>query len=231
MTIADWQQRFEHWFTQHYSGGDAAHDLSHFRRVWRTASNIATDEPVCQLVILAACYFHDIISPPKNHPDRSRASRLSAECAQAILRQDFPDFPTEHFPALAHAIEAHSFSANITPETLEAKIVQDADRLESLGAIGLARVFSVSGAMNGALFDANDPFADRRALDDTRWALDHFQSKLLGLSQTMQTAKGRMMAQHNRDYMVLFMAKLSAELQGDPMGIDEAVRQRFASPE
>ncbi|MEO3991263.1 phosphohydrolase [Pseudocitrobacter cyperus] len=231
MTIDVWQQRFERWFAQNYPAGDAAHDISHFRRVWHTARHIAGEEPVCFLVLLTACYFHDIISPPKNHPDRSRASRLSAERAQTILRQDFPDFPAEHFPALAHAIEAHSFSAQIVPLTLEAKIVQDADRLEALGAIGLARVFAVSGAMNSALFDADDPFADQRALDDKRWALDHFQTKLLRLPQTMQTRRGRELAQHNADYLVQFMAKLSAELSGDPQGLDEAVLRRFTPPE
>lgn len=231
MTIDAWQQRFERWFAQHYPGGDAAHDISHFRRVWHSARHIAEDEPVNLLVLLTACYFHDIISPPKNHPDRSRASRLSAERTQVILRQDFPDFPDDLFPALAHAIEAHSFSAQITPRTLEAKIVQDADRLEALGAIGLARVFAVSGAMNTPLFDADDPFADSRPLDDKRWALDHFQTKLLRLPQTMQTARGRKLAQHNADYLVQFMAKLSAELRGDPLGLDEAVVCRFAPSE
>lgn len=231
MTIDAWQQRFERWFAQHYAGGDAAHDISHFRRVWHRARHIAGDEPVNLLVLLTACYFHDIISPPKHHPDRSRASRLSAERTQAILRQDFPDFPDVYFPALSHAIEAHSFSAQIPPRTLEAKIVQDADRLEALGAIGLARVFAVSGAMNTLLFDANDPFADSRPLNDKRWALDHFQTKLLRLPQTMQTARGRILAQHNADYLVQFMAKLSAELGGDPLGLDEAVVRRFASSE
>ncbi|MEL2325119.1 hydrolase, partial [Klebsiella pneumoniae] len=67
-------------------------------------------------------------------------------------------------------IEAHSFSAGIAPQSLEAKIVQDADRLEALGAIGLARVFAVSGALGAALFDADDPFAGTRALDDKAFA-------------------------------------------------------------
>lgn len=231
MTIDGWQQRFERWVAQHSTGGDAAHDLSHFRRVWSTAKRIAAEEPVCMLVLLTACYFHDIISLPKNHPDSARASRLSAARAQAILREDFPDFPTHYFPALAHAIEAHSYSARIPPLTLEAKILQDADRLEALGAIGLARVFAVSGAMNAALFDADDPFAERRALDDKRWALDHFQTKLLRLPETMQTAKGRAIALRNAGYLVEFMAKLSGELRGDPVELDTAVLRRFAPSE
>ena len=109
--------------------------------------------------------------------------------------------------------------------------MQDADRLEALGAIGLARVFAISGAMNAALFDADDPFADNRELDDKAYALDHFQTKLLRLPQSMQTKKGREMAQHNADFLVQFMAKLSAELAGDPLSVDTEVLRRFATPD
>lgn len=229
MDLKVWQQDIEQWFKQHYNSGDASHDIAHFRRVWHTARRIAEGEQVDLPVILVASYFHDLVSLPKNHPDRSRSSTLSAQQTLLILPRDFPSFPPDCYAAVAHAIEAHSFSAQIPPQTLEAKIVQDADRLEALGAIGLARVFAVAGALNTALFDAGDPFADNRALDDKAYALDHFQTKLLRLPETMQTTKGREMAQHNADFLIHFMAKLSAELAGEPISVDESVRQRFAA--
>lgn len=223
-----WQQRFEAWFIRHHDDDDAAHDLSHFRRVWATACRLAEGETVDERVLIAACYFHDIVSLPKNHPQRRTSSTLAAQKTLHILAQDFPDFPAECYPAVAHAIEAHSHSANIAPLTLEAKIVQDADRLESLGAIGLARVFSVAGRLNVALFNPDDPFADTRQLNDQRYALDHFQNKLLGLPETMQTEQGKALAIHNARYLVQFMAKISAELKGDYLAVDEAIVQRFA---
>ncbi len=227
--MQSWQQRFENWLLQHHDDDDAAHDISHFRRVWATAQRLSEAEiAVDSRVILAACYFHDIVSLPKNHPQRSRSSVLAAQKALSILRDDFSDFPEALYPAVAHAIEAHSHSANITPRTQEAKIVQDADRLESLGAIGLARVFAVAGRLNFSLFDADDPFADSRPLNDQRYALDHFQNKLLGLPATMQTRQGRALAEHNARYLVQFMAKISAELQGDYLEYDEAILTRFA---
>ncbi|SQC33506.1 phosphohydrolase [Kluyvera cryocrescens] len=229
MDLTTWQQQIELWFDKHYNGGDASHDVAHFRRVWHSAQQIASGQSVDLSVVLFASYFHDLVSLPKNHPDRARSSVLSAERTRQILARDFPLFPLERHAAVAHAIEAHSFSARIAPQTLEAKIVQDADRLEALGAIGLARVFAVSGAMNAALFDADDPFAEHRALDDKAYALDHFQTKLLRLPETMQTAKGREMAQHNADFLVYFMAKLSAELSGDPNALDAEVLRRFAA--
>ncbi|WP_434640056.1 phosphohydrolase [Klebsiella sp. I138] len=227
MEQLDWQQRFEAWLAGHHPQGDSAHDISHFRRVWGTAQRLAEDCQVDRLVILTACYFHDIVSLAKNHPERSRSSVMAAEKTLGILQSSFPDFPRECYPAVYHAIEAHSFSAAIAPQSTEAKIVQDADRLEALGAIGLARVFAVSGALNNILFDADDPFADRRELDDKKYALDHFQRKLLRLPETMQTDKGKAMAVHNARFLVQFMAKLSAELRGDPLSVDDAVLRRF----
>jgi len=227
MEPIQWQQRFESWFDEHHASEDSAHDISHFRRVWMTARKIMIHHQADPLVVLPACYFHDIVSLPKNHPERSQSSRLAARKTRDILHRDFPDFPPDRFAAVEHAIEAHSFSAGIAPQSIEAKIVQDADRLEALGAIGLARVFAVSGGLGVALFDAEDPFADARPLDDRAFALDHFQTKLLRLPDTMQTDVGRELAQHNADFLVHFMAKLSAELQGDCIGLDSQIQHRF----
>ncbi|MCS5992085.1 phosphohydrolase [Klebsiella variicola subsp. variicola] len=227
MALARWQHSFESWLKENHMTDDTAHDISHFRRVWMTAQKIMAHQAANPLVVLVACYFHDIVSLPKNHPERSRSSQLAARKTVDILRRDFPDFPSECYEAVEHAIEAHSFSAGITPQSMEAKIVQDADRLEALGAIGLARVFAVSGALGVPLFDADDPFADARPLDDRAFALDHFQTKLLRLPDTMQTEMGHELARHNAYFLIQFMAKLSAELHGDYIGLDSHVLSRF----
>lgn len=135
---------------------------------------------------------------------------LAAAETRRIFLRDFPDFPTEKLVGICHAIEVHSFSTKIVPTTPEAKIVQNADRLEALGAIGLARVFAVSGALGVALFDVDDPFADRRPLNDKQFTLDYFQTKLMKLPLTMQTERGRYLAQGNANFLVSYMAKLSA---------------------
>lgn len=190
---------------------DGAHDMGHLRRVWRMARLIALDEPGADMdVLLAAAYFHDIVNVPKDSPDRARASVLSADLAVTVL----PDlgFPQAKLPALHHAIAAHSFSARIPCETLEARILQDADRLEALGAIGLVRMFLVSGALGGAGFDSDDPMALHRPLDDRAFALDHLQVKLFGLVETMNTATGRAIAAERAEWMESFRTRLLSEI-------------------
>jgi uncharacterized protein len=196
---------------------DGAHDIGHFRRVWMAAAEINREEGghADDLILLAASYFHDIVSLPKNDPRRGESSLLSAEKAGQLLAEVFPDFPAEKIGGVQHAILAHSFSAGIAPETPEAKILQDADRLEAVGAIGVARVFYIAGQLGGQLFDADDPLAAGRELDDRRFALDHFAVKLLKLPAMMHTAAARRHAEKNAAWMRLFIQKLCSEIAGD----------------
>ena len=228
MDIHKWATLFDNYLQKNWTITDNSHDISHVRRVWGTARYLMeNDSNANPLIVLTACYFHDFVTLPKNHPQRHQASSLSADKTVKVLQNHFPSFPEYYYVPVRHCIIAHSFSANIEPITIEAKIVQDADRLEALGAIGLARVFAVSGQLNRALFDANDPFAKNRPLNDNLWALDHFQEKLLKLPETMQTKAGKILATHNANYLVQFMAKLSAELNGDPLQVDQHIIDRF----
>ena len=212
MTLPAAQSRYEAEVIRQWSAhpADGAHDLGHLRRVWARAKLIAMDEPCDLEILLAACMFHDLVNLPKSHPERARASTLSAEAACHFLRLD--GFPDDKLSAVGHAIAAHSFSANITPMTPEARVLQDADRLEALGAIGIARMFHVSGAMGGGLFDAEDPMALNRPRNDRAYALDHIETKLLKLVDTMQTAPGRAMAVERADWMLSFRTRLLFEI-------------------
>lgn len=192
---------------------DGAHDLGHLRRVWANARIIMAEEPGADPeVLLIAAYFHDAVNLTKDDPDRALAATRSGAVAAEWLAGR--GFAPDRIAATVHAIEAHSFSAGLTPQTPEARILQDADRLEALGAIGIARMFCVAGAMGAALFDPDDPMAERRALDDRRYALDHLQVKLFGLAETMQTRTGTQMAEARVDWMASFRTRLLAEVAG-----------------
>ncbi len=189
---------------------DGAHDLAHLQRVWHTARTLHATEGGDLEVLLAAVLLHDCVSVEKNSPLRSQASRLAADRASSVLKE--LDWPNEKISNVAHAIEAHSFSANITPITLEAKIVQDADRLDSLGMLGVARTFYVAGRMGSALYDPQDPEALEREYDDTRFCLDHFQTKLLHLADGFQTVTGQRLAQIRHQRLKGFMEQFKEEI-------------------
>jgi len=190
---------------------DGAHDLGHLDRVWKNCRLIALDEPGADRDVLAvAAYFHDAVNLPKDHPERARASTLSADLAVAELAG--MGFPGDRLTAVHHAIRAHSFSAAIAPETMEARILQDADRLEALGAIGLSRMFLIAGQMGAALFHAADPLALERGLDDRAYALDHLEVKLFPVAAAMQTEAGRRMAEERVEWMESFRTRLLSEI-------------------
>ncbi|MBC3775772.1 HD domain-containing protein [Pseudomonas sp. SWRI99] len=189
---------------------DGAHDLAHLQRVWHNARTLHETEEGDLDILLAAVLLHDCVAVEKNSPLRSQASRLAADKASSVLKE--MNWPGEKIASVAHAIEAHSFSANITPLTLEAKIVQDADRLDSLGMLGVARTFYVAGRMGAALYDPQDPLARERDYDDTRFCLDHFQTKLLHLADGFQTAAGQRLAQIRHHRLKGFMEQFKEEI-------------------
>jgi uncharacterized protein len=196
-------------------GPDGAHDLNHFERVWRNAQSLLAHYPQADaLVVLAACYLHDLVNVPKDDPRRSRASRLSAELASERLAA--MAFPADRIPAVAHAIEAHSFSAGVPATTLEARIVQDADRLDGLGAVGLARMFYIAGRMGSALAHGSDPLAHDRQLDDKSYSLDHIEAKLARLPGMMQTDAGRALGEARLATLTDFRSAFAVEWSGTP---------------
>jgi uncharacterized protein len=194
-------------------GTDGSHDVSHILRVWRNAATIAHDEPGCDTeLVAAAVILHDCVTVEKDSPQRAMASRLSAARAAQIVAAI--GWPADRTAALGHAVEAHSFSAGIEPATLEACIVQDADRLDAIGAIGIARCFYVAGRMGSSLYDPADPRAGGRDLDDRRFALDHFGAKLFKVAGNFQTKAGQALADARTGTMRDFVQALLAEIGG-----------------
>lgn len=187
---------------------DGGHDWGHLSRVLRHAYDISDGRTDVDLEVLtAAVLFHDVVNLPKDHPERSTGSARSADVARGYF-----DFDDKRSAVLQDAIECHSFSAGKTPETREGAILRDSDRLESLGALGIARVFYVSGLMNGHLFHAEDPFATDRTLDDVSYALDHFYKKVLKLEATMLTDAGKKRARDYTQFVEVFLERLSSEI-------------------
>ena len=193
---------------------DGAHDLAHCLRVARMAEKLAREEGADAEACVAAALLHDLVYLPKNHPDSPRTARLGAERALVWCRE-MPEL-AGRAELIAGAVATHSFSGGERAASLEGAVLQDADRLEAIGAIGLARVFATGGSMGIQLWHPEDPWGRSRPLDDKRWSLDHFTTKLLKLKDGMNTAAGRREAAGRDQVLRDFLAALLREI-GDPV--------------
>jgi uncharacterized protein len=209
----EWEDRFAA-FLREQADSDAAHDRAHIKRVVANARQLVSTTDAALEVVIPAAWLHDCVVVPKDHPRRSEASVLAAEAAVDFLSD--VGYPAPWHAEIEHAIAAHSYSGAVAPDTLEAKIVQDADRLDALGAVGIARCFMVGGSLDHALYDPDDPFCADRAPDDDTYAVDHFFTKLLRLPDTIQTEAGREEAERRAAVMRNYLDQLGIEIGTPP---------------
>lgn len=195
---------------------DPAHDYAHAERVALWALELAPSVPRRQ--VIAAALLHDLVNLPKDSRERAKASELSAREARRLLpRAEFSD---EQIELVADAIVTHSFSRGETPRSALGRALQDADRLEALGALGVFRVISTGAKMGARYFDSGDPFAEQRVLDDNSFSVDHFFTKLLALPATMQTEEGRREALRRADFLRQLLVELAREIGVTPPRLD-----------
>jgi len=182
---------------------DSAHDFEHIMRVYKNAQKIGKKENASMKLVLAAVLLHDITSIPKSDKKSKTSSIKSSIVAQRILQNH--GYDKDEIKIISDAIRDHSFSRNIIPSTIEGKILQDADRLDAIGAIGIARAFSVGGSGKRPFYNKSDPFCQRRKPDDSKWTLDHFYKKLLLIEKTMNTNAAKKEARHRTKIMKKFL--------------------------
>ena len=197
-------------YIHNLESADAAHDASHVQRVAVNAIKFAQQEGADLAIVIPAVWLHDCYTVSKKSELRNQASTLSAEKAEKLLSEW--GYPQENIQAIKHAIAAHSYSANIKPESLEAQIVQDADRIDSIGAIGVARMMMTGGKMDCTLYREEDPFCVNRQPQDRKWTVDHFYSKLLKLNEGFHTQAAQQEAQRRHAYMEDFLTQLESEI-------------------
>ena len=189
---------------------EPAHDLNHVMRVYKNAQKLCRKEKVNEKLVLSAVLLHDIISYPKSDRRSKNSSVQSAKEATKFLKN--LDFTSEEIQIVSDAIRDHSFSREKIPQTLEGKILQDADRLDAIGAIGIARVFTVGGSEKRPFYNDEDPFCKIRTPNDKIWTLDHFYQKLLKLESLMNTKSAKIEAQRRTKVMKNFLSEFKREL-------------------
>lgn len=202
-----------------YEDADPAHDFSHILRVFHNAEIIGEKEGADMQVLLMAALLHDAFAEPKNSKAVDSGAQEGSHLSLGSDRKKAVDDLLRENAVLArareevlYAVEVHRFSKGIIPKTLEARILQDADRLDAMGAVGIARVFMTGGTLGRALYNPDDPFCRTREPDDGRWNLDHFYRKLLKLEAGMHTKTARRMAEKRADVLRRYLRDLEEEI-------------------
>jgi uncharacterized protein len=194
-----------------YSSCDPAHDYLHVYRVFKNGQSILKQEPDAdEEIVLTAILLHEVFNFPKNHPLSSKSGDICSMIVGQLLVEH--NFNPKKIPKVLECIKNHLFSKGVFPTTLEEKIVQDADRLDAIGAIGIARCFATSAEMKRPFYDLQDPFAQNRERDDKSFGIDHFYRKLLKLGESMHTATAKQMAVMRINYMKNYLDQLSEEI-------------------
>ncbi|WP_419962041.1 HD domain-containing protein [Psychrobacillus sp. BM2] len=191
-----------------YMHFDASHDFQHIERVRKNAFEIADTEPSADIEIIElAVLLHDVSDPKYSAAEKQEEERIIKQL----------NLSEEKIAQVKHVIKAISFNGGheLEAETLEAKIVRDADRLDAIGAVGIARTFAFGGAKGRQLYDASETPRENMSVEEYRTkktaSVTHFYEKLLKLSEGMQTKKGKELAIERHAFMELFLENLRKE--------------------
>ena len=195
---------------------DLAHDPLHVMRVYTWAVKLAPELQASPDLAGAAALVHDLVNIPKEHRDRPLGSERSAEASQGLL--DVAGYTVDERREIVEAVRTTSWSRGLSPTSPLGAVLQDADRLDAIGAIGIARTFATAQAMSsrgqsGRFYDPDDPMGTSdRPLNDRRQPVDHFFVKLLKLAATMHTPTARAEARGRHQQMEAFLTQLKAEV-------------------
>jgi uncharacterized protein len=190
-----------------YSTGDAAHDFDHVLRVTALAVHIAQAESANVEIVRTAALLHDI----GLDNGRVRHEETAAERARGILAGQ----PPEKVEAVAQAIRSHRFRAGPPPQTLEARCLFDADKLDAIGAIGVARVFAYGGAAGQRLWAEVPEGYDEHSASGEHTSVHEFVVKLAKIKDRLTTETGRRIGRERHDFMAAFFARLEVEVKGE----------------
>lgn len=201
---------------QELAGAEGGHDWWHIYRVWQQARHIAAEENADMLVVELAALLHDIADPKFHNGDESIGPAKAAAFMQA---QAVPENVAEHvvniirYMSFKNALEKPVFTS------LEMNVVQDADRLDAMGAIGIARAFNYGGFKNRALYDPAIPpnlhMTKEAYKHSSAPTINHFYEKLLLLKDMMNTSAGRRLAAERHAYMETFLERFYREWNGE----------------
>ncbi len=203
-----------------YMDDDPVHDFAHVLRVLMLAERLAKMEGADLEIVQTAVLLHDIARPDDDNADSDFAleadektdhAMLAGQRARRILEGSTPAF----VDAVVHAIEAHRFRNDIEPQTIEAKVLFDADKLDAIGAVGVARAFAYTGRHSMPLWGAVSEDYRPGESDEQHTANHEFHVKLKWIKDRLYTTSGRRIAEARHKVMVTFFEEMAAEVRGE----------------
>ena len=198
------------------ANAEGGHDWWHIYRVWQLAKKIATTEKTNLLVVELGALLHDIADAKFNNGDENIGPKKAREFLQSISVEE------ELIAHVEKIIQHISFKGGNFEQAFnstELAVVQDADRLDAMGAIGIARTFNYGGFKNRAIYNPNiQPnlnMSKEEYKNSTAPTINHFYEKLLLLKDRMNTTTGKAMAKHRHNYMEQFLEEFYKEWEGE----------------
>jgi len=195
---------------EYYEGADAIHDFDHVQRVLTTAERLAREENADWEIVRTATLLHDVA---RGHGDRMAEDH--ARAGAEIARQLLAGHPADKVEAVAHAVAAHRFRAGPAPQTIEAKVLHDADKLDAIGAIGVARAFAFGGFEGQRLWaDVPPGYQESQATRHEHTPVHEFHMKLSKIKDRLLTPSARKLAAERHAFMVAYFEQLDREVRG-----------------
>lgn len=198
---------------KHFLGARGSHDWSHVERVCNMALNIGKKEKANLEIIELAAILHDI---GRKHQDDTNGkidhAEKGAELARKILQRH--NLNKEKFERVIHCITTNRFRGNKKPESKEAKVLFDADKLDAIGATGIGRAFLFSGEIGAKLHNHNVDLLQTREYSKEDTAYREFMVKLRKIRKRMFTKEGKRIAKERHNFMVTFFNRLNKEVEG-----------------
>ncbi|MGA9349266.1 MAG: HD domain-containing protein [Anaerolineae bacterium] len=194
---------------QYYNDADAAHDFDHVLRVLTLAERIGQAEGAAMEIVRTATLLHDVA-----RAEEERTGACHAKAGAGRARQILAGHPADKVEAVAQAIASHRFRDEVVPQTLEAKVLYDADKLDAIGAIGIARAYALAGKRGQHLWAETPAGSPSESQSPYYTPVHEFIFKLSQLKEALFTATARQIAEERHRYMVEFFARLEEEVQG-----------------
>lgn len=196
---------------QYYQGSDAVHDFDHVLRVLALAERLAPAEGADPEILRAAVLLHDVARGDGGEAEGVDHAQAGAEKARRLLA----GHPPERVEAVARAIAAHRFRTGPAPDTPEARVLHDADKLDAIGAIGVGRAFLFAGEVGAKAHNGNIDVGKTEPYSEEDTAYREYSVKLRYLKDRMRTAEGRRIAEERHEFMVGFFERLDLEHRGE----------------